>query len=67
MIGPEILCHTEKIAPGTATTGFTAALAAKDIPKVAARPEFCIPISIAKVFFCFNLKPHTFANTKPSA
>ena len=34
MIGPEILCHTEKIAPGTATTGFTAALAARGKSKI---------------------------------
>ena len=45
---PEILCHTEKIAPGTvAIARFGKADPASDV----ASPEFCIPISIETAFF----------------
>ena len=41
---PEKLCHTENIAPGTAAIGNIAKwVAARDV----ARPEFCIPTSMA--------------------
>ena len=50
-IGPEILCHTENTAPGTAAIGLIAPVVANLVAKVAARPEFCIPISIERVFF----------------
>ena len=46
-IAPEILCHTEKMAPGTVAIARSGnAVPAKDV----ARPEFCIPISIERAF-----------------
>lgn len=40
---PEKLCHTEKIAPGTAANGYMAKwVAANEV----ASPEFCIPTSM---------------------
>ena len=46
-IAPEILCHTEKIAPGTvAMAMFGKAEPAREV----ARPEFCMPISMATAF-----------------
>jgi len=45
---PEMLCHTEKMAPGTvAIVRFGNAVAAREV----ARPEFCIPISMESAFF----------------
>ena len=48
-IPPDILCHTEKIAPGTVAI---AKLGNDVIAKEVANPEFCIPISIDIAFFC---------------
>lgn len=46
-IAPEILCQTEKIAPGAvAMDRFEKAVPARDV----ASPEFCIPISIDNAF-----------------
>ncbi len=46
-IAPEMLCHTEKIAPGTvAIARFENETLARDV----ARPEFYIPISIDIAF-----------------
>ena len=67
-IAPEILCHTEKTAPGTvAIARFGNAVPASDV----ASPEFCIPISIDNAFFLeagslSNLPskyPHPYPNT----
>ena len=45
---PDILCHTEKIAPGTVAIARSGKeVCASDV----ARPEFCIPIGCAQ----FNL------------
>ena len=48
-IGPDILCHTLKIALGTAANGEKCATA-KEAPK----PEFCMPTSIAIAFFSLS-------------
>ena len=45
---PEILCHTENIAPGTVAIERSGNVPAAN---VVARPEFCIPISMATAFF----------------
>ena len=59
-IAPEILCHTEKIAPGTvAIARFGNAVPAREV----ARPEFCIPISM-EIAFVFAL---LICNSLPSA
>ena len=47
-IPPDILCHTEKMAPGTVAM---AKLGKDVIAKEVANPEFCIPISIDMAFF----------------
>ena len=45
---PEILCHTEKTAPGTVAMGRPEkAVDARDV----ASPEFCIPTSMESAFF----------------
>ena len=64
---PDMLCHTEKIAPGTVAM---AKLGKDVIAKEVANPEFCIPISIDIAFFwdvfmCrieAILKPATYPN-----
>ena len=66
-IAPEMLCHTEKIAPGTvAMDRFGNAVPARDV----ASPEFCIPISIDSAFFCgrdkSNIVPSRNPKTYPS-
>ena len=46
-IAPEMLCHTEKIAPGTV------AIASDEnaVPaRLVASPEFCMPISMESAF-----------------
>ena len=56
-----MLCHTEKIAPGIAVVGLKCVIA-KDV----AKPEFCIPTSIA-IAFAFDISiRHSFANTNPT-
>ena len=49
---PDRLCHTEKMAPGSAASGPKYSL-----PSVAARPEFCIPTSSARVRHTLSSKP----------
>ena len=46
-MAPEILCHTENIAPGTVAI---AKLENDTLASDVARPEFCIPISIDIAF-----------------
>lgn len=47
-IAPEILCHTENMAPGTVAIERSGkAVPASDV----ANPEFCIPISMERAFF----------------
>ena len=59
---PEILCHTEKIAPGTvAIASFGKAVAAR----LVARPLFCIPISIERALLFDISSLSTFASRKP--
>ena len=65
--GPEILCQTENTASGTAAIGSINDLAARPAAYDAARPEFCIPISIAKVFFCCVFILKTTPNRYPKA
>jgi len=61
---PEILCHTEKIAPGTVAIERSGnADPAKDV----ARPEFCIPISIDKAFFFATGRFSSFPSKYPQA
>ena len=46
-IAPDMLCHTEKTAPGTVAI----AMSGKAEPaSEVARPEFCMPISMATAF-----------------
>ena len=60
---PDILCHIEKIAPGTvAIDNDEKAVFAR----LVASPEFCIPISIERAFVldAFNFK--IFPKEKPN-
>ena len=61
-IAPEMLCHTEKIAPGTVAI----ANEANDVnARLVARPEFCIPISIEIAFVFAVLYFNIFPNPNP--
>ena len=61
---PDILCHTEKIAPGTVAI---AKLGKDVIAKEVANPEFCMPISIDIAFFFAVFMCKRDAIIKPAA
>ena len=63
-IAPEILCHTEKMAPGTVAIASDGnAVPARE----AARPEFCMPISIVSALVCAMSSFNSFPSPNPQA
>ena len=60
---PEILCQTEKIAPGVAAIGI---LAKTLFASVAASPEFCMPTSIVSALTFAADIPESRATPNPN-
>ena len=55
-MAPEMLCQTLKTAPGTVASASDGNEVAA---RLVARPEFCIPTSIAIAFFLESGRPST--------
>ena len=62
-MAPDILCHTEKMAPGTvAIAKFGNDVIASEV----ANPEFCMPISIDIAFFLARFMCRSVATPNPA-
>lgn len=63
-IAPDMLCHTENIAPGTVASARSGnAVPASEV----ASPEFCIPTSMESAFVLATFMWKSFPTPKPHA